>query len=135
MSIWYHQNGIDRRFGFFPLLLKIDLIEPIKHSSLAKIVRQINIGKAGLVTEQQVGMIVPLFVFCSIRMTISVVGPNTRGCFMRLLSRKTYVPNTGLLSTVLEWLVSVTDVETSASIDWFLKTRFRTIDVQSLVKN
>lgn len=136
MSIWYHQNDIDRGFSFFPLFLKIDLIEPIKHNSLVtKIVRQINIGQAGLVTKQQVEMIVPLFVFCSVRMTISVVGPNTRGCFMRLLSRKTYVPNTGLLSTILEWLVSVTDVETSASIDWFLKTRFRTIDVQSLVKN
>ena len=128
-----HQNSIDRGFSFFLLLLKIDLLEPIKRNSLiTKIVRQINIGQAGLVTEQQVEMIVPLFVFCSVRMTISVVGPNTRGCFMRLLSRKTYVPNTGLLSTILEWLVSVTDVETSASIDWFLKTRFWTIDVQSL---
>lgn len=76
-----------------PLLLKIGLIERIR-SSTAKIVRQINIGQAGLVTEQQVEMIVPLFVFCSVRMTISVAGPNTRGCFMRLLSRKTYVPNT-----------------------------------------
>lgn len=98
-----HQNSIDRGFSFFLLLLKIDLLEPIKRNSLiTKIVRQINIGQAGLVTEQQVEMIVPLFVFCSVRMTISVVGPNTRGCFMRLLSRKTYVPNTGLLSTILE---------------------------------
>lgn len=98
-----HQNSIDRGFSFFLLLLKIDLLEPIKRNFLiTKIVRQINIGQAGLVTEQQVEMIVPLFVFCSVRMTISVVGPNTRGCFMRLLSRKTYVPNTGLLSTILE---------------------------------